>query len=263
MVDVHHEVGMSVATFSRLELGKKKDLDEQDVWTLLRRYNATNDEAEAVLTLWEASRRTVEEWWDAYNDTVSSSYAEFIRAEHTAVMCHAFAPLGLPGLTQTERYARALTEQTDGGGHERTAALTEVRLLRQRRLRAQPPLRMTAFVTEAALRVNVGGERVMREQIRHLLALEALPNVRIVVVPFASASAAILASGFTTFDYADKEPSVVIDAGSMGALDATDEPSYIQRSQRLIDRLMTAGQGPNESVEMLRHYVAKWADREF
>ncbi|WP_079026980.1 helix-turn-helix domain-containing protein [Embleya scabrispora] len=263
MVDVHSEVDMSVATFSRLELGKKKDIDEQTVWVLLRRYGASDDDTRAVLALWETCRQEVEQWWDAYGDTVSSAYAEFIRAEHTAIECQTFTPLGLPGLTQTERYARALTAQTDGGGEERTAIFTEVRLLRQKRLYADPPLRMTAFITEAALRIDVGGERVMREQLQHLLILAELPNVHLVVIPFGSAAVAILGSGFTKFDYPDEEPSVIINAGAAGPFPATDEPSYIQRGQRLIDRLMGAGLAPGESVAMIRQYVTKWSDREF
>ncbi|MFI6587901.1 Scr1 family TA system antitoxin-like transcriptional regulator [Embleya sp. NPDC050493] len=127
----------------------------------------------------------------------------------------------------------------------------------------RPPLRMTAFITEPALRIDVGGERVMREQLQHLLVLAELPNVHLVVIPFGSAAVAILGSGFTKFDYPDEEPSVIINAGAAGPFPATDEPSHIRRGQPLIDRLMGAGLAPGESVAMIRQYVTKWSGREF
>lgn len=60
----------------------------------------------------------------------------------------------------------------------------EVRIARQEVLRGDPPLVLSAVLDEAVLRRRVGGPAAMRDQLRHLLQLAALPHVRLQVIPF-------------------------------------------------------------------------------
>src|SRR2546429_5795007 len=72
-----------------------------------------------------------------------------------------------------------------GGGE--IGPLVDLRLERQQFLtRESRPLYLWAVIGEAALRNNIGGEAVMREQIRHLISSAEMPNVKIQVVPLAS-----------------------------------------------------------------------------
>ncbi|CAM5526926.1 transcriptional regulator [Streptomyces badius] len=90
----------------------------------------------------------------------------------------------VPGLLQTAGYARAVTRASlDGLPDARLDSLVEVRLTRQRVLRASPPLRFTAVLDEAVLHREVGGPEVMRDQLEHLTQVSQLPPRANAVVP--------------------------------------------------------------------------------
>ncbi|SFL51724.1 helix-turn-helix domain-containing protein [Streptomyces pini] len=113
------------------------------------------------------------------------SYAqEFVDAEDRAIALHSYEALLIPGLLQTEAYARALIGNhhpplDDETVQERVAA----RLERQEKLARRPTVAFGFVIYEAALRTRVGGDEVMREQLHHLLEMGELRNVSVQVLP--------------------------------------------------------------------------------
>jgi hypothetical protein len=94
---------------------------------------------------------------------ISANYAEFLAYEAEAVRCFEYQPLLIPALLQTEDYARAITGPGFAAlGPDQVDSLTEVRIRRQERLREDETITLDAVVTEAALRLQVGGPDVMR-----------------------------------------------------------------------------------------------------
>jgi hypothetical protein len=145
---------------------------------------AFTDAAERVLDAGGALRVLQEEVDLA---KLPAFFQDFALIETEAVSRFSYDPLLVPGLLQTEEYARALFS-----GHcpplddEVIEQRIEARLNRQRLLTRTPIVQLAFIIGEAALRNPVGGEEVMRSQVRQLLKVGALRNIEIQVMPAAS-----------------------------------------------------------------------------
>ncbi|MBO8195721.1 helix-turn-helix transcriptional regulator [Streptomyces oryzae] len=113
-----------------------------------------------------------------------SFFRDFVLLEMEAVSRFDYDPLLVPGLLQTEAYARALFE-----GHvpmldeDAIEDSLDARLARQKILTKSPLVDFSFVIGEAALRQELGGPDTMKEQYRHLLAMGKLRNVAVQVVP--------------------------------------------------------------------------------
>ncbi|SEQ45979.1 Helix-turn-helix domain-containing protein [Streptomyces radiopugnans] len=111
-------------------------------------------------------------------------FRNFALIESEALSRFSYDPLLVPGLLQTEGYARAVF-----GGHcpplseETIDQHTEARLSRQKLLTRVPMAELSFIISEEALRDPVGGPEVMREQWRRLLEVNALRNVEVQIMP--------------------------------------------------------------------------------
>ncbi|WP_242613410.1 helix-turn-helix domain-containing protein [Herbihabitans rhizosphaerae] len=126
-------------------------------------------------------------WWHAYSALFSEELLRFFGFEHGAETMRTFESGLIPGLLQTEDYARATIH--GAGPNIRLAEVDKrlaARMKRQERLAGDDPLHLTAVMSEAALRQQVGGREVMRAQLKHLVqrAEEYADNLDIRVVPY-------------------------------------------------------------------------------
>ncbi len=117
-------------------------------------------------------------------DTLIAWFREWAAIEQEATALRGFEPLYVPGLLQTEAYARAVLSGSGLLSPGHVEQQVSARLDRQDILtREEPPL-LTVVIDESVLRRPVGGPTVMREQLAHLVKVgTALPRVRIHVVP--------------------------------------------------------------------------------
>ncbi|MBB5157822.1 helix-turn-helix domain-containing protein [Saccharopolyspora phatthalungensis] len=125
-------------------------------------------------------------WWNTYTpDAVRLGFEDYLEAEEIARRLQSFEIHLVPGLLQTAGYYEAILREAVKGSHEEL--LNERRQLRQERqarLNASDnPLTYHAIVHESALRLPIGGPEVMRNQLRHLLSRNELPNVTIQILP--------------------------------------------------------------------------------
>ena len=123
-------------------------------------------------------------WWDAYADTLNSDYAALIGLEDQATSIRWYAAQIVPGLAQTEAYARVIVRSGSWtyppGEIERRV---QVRMNRQKILTRDQPVTLAVVLDEAVLHHQVGGPQLMRAQLRHLAELSSLPNVEVQVLP--------------------------------------------------------------------------------
>ncbi|MDM4718367.1 DUF5753 domain-containing protein [Micromonospora sp. WMMA1363] len=103
--------------------------------------------------------------------------------ERDAVSLRSYESVVLPGLLQTEAYARAVLSGGGLRGDADVDRLLAARLARQGILTSDDPPQLTAVVDESALRRPVGGRETMREQLHALTAACKAPHVRVHVVP--------------------------------------------------------------------------------
>ncbi|WP_369376743.1 helix-turn-helix domain-containing protein [Streptomyces sp. cg36] len=109
---------------------------------------------------------------------------EYMQVEAEAIAVHWYEPLLIPGLLQTEEYARALiSESYPPLDDEIVEERVNARMHRQDGLRARTSAVFNFVVYEGALRNLVGGRSVMKRQRDHLLGLGGLRNVSVQVLP--------------------------------------------------------------------------------
>lgn len=153
------------------------------------------------------------------------SYAQsFMEAEAEAIALHWYETVLIPGLLQTEDYARALMGShyppvDDETIEERVAG----RLERQEKLRDQPTAMFNFVIYEAALRTGVGGPEVMRGQLVRLLESGALRNVSIQILPADRCSHSWLNGPLVLLESAQHEQHAYTEGQKSGMLHADVE----------------------------------------
>ncbi|MBW5258411.1 DUF5753 domain-containing protein, partial [Streptomyces poriferorum] len=167
-------------------------------------------------------------WWHAYRGLIPPQYRDFISLESQARTARTLETSVVPGLLQTAGYARAVTRASlDGLPTGQLDSLVEVRLARQGVLRSDPPLRLSAVLDEAVLRREVGGRRVMREQLRHLSRVAQLPHVQLQLLPFSVGGYVGLTGPFVIFSFPTTSDLDVV------VLDHLTSSLYLERKEDL------------------------------
>ncbi|MBC6460042.1 helix-turn-helix transcriptional regulator [Actinomadura sp. HBU206391] len=140
----------------------------------------------------------------------------------------------VPGLLQTESFTRA---QVVAAGLDNIDSRVAHRMKRQEALSRTPPPLLWVILDEGVIRQPVGSSQVMRDQLAHLLALAALPNISIRIVP-TRVGAHVGRDGSFKIMTVDGADAAYIEASEEGRLvvDATDVRSFRARFDRIGDR---------------------------
>ena len=172
----------SESKIARLEQGRTGSRP-REVARLLDRYGADGDERTTLLAL--AEQTTARAWWHGDGDIVPGWVRPYLSAEQSAKLVRTFEAQFVPGLLQTEDYAREIIRPVYP--EDEVERRVEFRLRRQRVLRRRPrPLNLWVVLDEQALLRPIGGPEVMREQARHIIELCGRPNVTVQIAPFGS-----------------------------------------------------------------------------
>ncbi|MGW3562727.1 helix-turn-helix domain-containing protein [Streptomyces sp. NPDC000941] len=176
-LDVTHA---TIRRMEKAEVGLKLPYVEK----LLRTYGVTDpEEVEGFLSL--AREANKPGWWHRFRDVLPEWFNTFVSLEGEANLIRAYEPHYVPGLLQTEDYARAV--MCAGMPHaadaetERNVAL---RMERQALLTRPNPPMLWVVMDETVLRRPIGGPEVMREQITRLIEAATMPNIRLQIMPF-------------------------------------------------------------------------------
>src|SRR5205823_4013589 len=123
-----------------------------------------------------------------YGDVIPEGFDVYIGLEEAASELSWYEPELVPGLLQTEGYARTLISADNPGvGEEEISRRVHVRMARQPLIRrATAPLQLDVALNEGILRRPVGGPRVMAEQLDQLAEVSELANVSLRVAPFSA-----------------------------------------------------------------------------
>lgn len=190
-------------------------------------------------------------WWDTVGrDALVDDALVYVELEDEALDVRTFKIDLVDGLMQTPEYAAAVIHADQPTA---PAALVrrqvDVRTRRQARLHGANPLRVTAIITEGALRIPVGGPATMRRQLGHLLALMELPNVNLGVVPATGAYPA-MGTPFHILSFDSRYP----DVGYVELLDKgvyLEEPDEVQLYASRFAGLRAVALGAEQSRELI------------
>jgi transcriptional regulator with XRE-family HTH domain len=198
--DVARELGWSPAKVSRYELARTM-LQETDVGRLLDYYEITGDQRAQLLAL--AKDAAEKGWWEEDSDAITSGLEQLIGLEAEARSIAIWRMAQVPGLLQTEAYARSIiagfdrVERTSPGLVERRV---QVRMRRQQVLSRDPPLELSVVLDESVLHRKIGSQNVMYEQLQRLAREAERPNVSLQVFPL-RADHPVIAESFLIFSF--------------------------------------------------------------
>lgn len=250
--DAAHLLGWHQSKVSRIETGAS-GVKPGDVTRLLDLYAVRDAQLRALLEVLAGSAGGGGAgWWHAYRGLIPPQYRDFISLESQADTVRTLETSVVPGLLQTAGYARAVTRASlDGLPADDLDSLVEVRLTRQRVLRAKPPLRFTAVLDEAVLHREVGGPEVMRDQLDHLTQVAQLPHVKLQLLPFSVGGYVGLTSPFVIFSFPNISDLDVV------VLDHLTSSLYLERKEDLdayssaFRTLQTHALPPDHSLELI------------
>ncbi|MEU9883991.1 helix-turn-helix transcriptional regulator [Sphaerisporangium sp. NPDC051011] len=247
--DVGKAIGRTHATLVNWEHGKTK-ISKSDLLCLMTELGVPNDVRAGLEQLRDESGPGAGQW-AVYG--LPDSLKPLISFEADAVAVTAFEPIIIPGLLQTEDYARAIHI---AGPHtvapENVEKWVAARIQRQRQLTGAAPLKFHAVISEAALRLQVGGSSVMTTQIEHLLESSRLDNITIQILPAAAGAHPALAGNFTILHFADptSDPPLGYFDGPLGGYMISDE-AQVAAMADMFDDICAKAATEAESTRML------------
>jgi hypothetical protein len=198
-------------------------------------------------------------WWHDYDDVLASWFQTYVGLEEAASLIRSYEVQFVPGLLQTEDYARSVIVS---GRPELRAEEVErrvgLRLERQRVLTRQyNPVQLWVVVDEAALRRPIGGARVMRGQVQRLLDLSEMPNVTTQIMPFRFGGHAAEGGAFSILRFPEPDlPDVVYVEELVSAL-YLDKRDHVDRYLETMNRLTVDSQPPEISAETLQKMLTR------
>ncbi|MEV3922372.1 helix-turn-helix domain-containing protein [Actinomadura coerulea] len=174
-------IGASESKIARLEQGRT-GAKPRDVAGLLDRYGTDPGERATLLAL--AEQTGARPWWHGDGDIVPRWVRDYLSAEQAAKLVRTFEAQFVPGLLQTDDYARGLFRLLRPESEDEVERRVEFRTRRQRVLRRRPrPLNLWVVLDQGALWRPVCAPDTMRMQIRHIIEQCRRPNVTIQIAP--------------------------------------------------------------------------------
>lgn len=249
-----YEIRASRSKISRVEHGRV-GFKERDVSDLLSLYGVTDsDERQRMLAL--ARRANDHGWWAKYDDIMPDWFESYVGLEQATTLIRTYELQFVPGLFQTDGYARAVTML----GH-RAASASEIerrvslRMQRQELFTADDSPRIWAVIDESALRRPVGGRDVMRAQLRHLVAVTEYPRVTLQVMPFSRGGHPAAGGSFSILRFAEADlPDIVYIEQLTSAL-YLERRDEVDNYMEVMNRLSAEAETPADSAGLLQKII--------
>ena len=259
--EVAEAVGWSASKVSRIETAQTAPR-ESDIKKLLTLYGIGGRDAEELLAL--AKEAAGKGWWETYSPTLPPEYSALIGMEAEAQSALSWAAQIVPGLFQTDEYAREVTngylERIAPVPPRETRRRVEVRLARQQVLTRENPLQLSAVLDESVLYRRFGDRDVMNSQLKKLLELSERDNISLRILPLEGrhpiGTGAFVLLRFGDVHHVTHQDVVYIENLTGGRY--VEEEEEVYRYQRSFDRLSELALDKAESRKMLMIARDKW-----
>jgi transcriptional regulator with XRE-family HTH domain len=246
------ELGSSEAKVRHMENGRNVP-SKPDLTVLMLLYKAPPEIREDLEELRQTANRRG--WWSSYR--LPPWLHNYVGMESDASLIRSFELELIPGLLQTEAYARRvhtlgpnLIDQND------VDRMVTARLKRQERLTGEDPVEFRAIISEAAFH-RMRGSDFAADQHRYLLAMAERPNITITVLPFAKRLHQSMSGGFILLSFPDDTaaPVAFVDYALGGQLE--HEPGVVNQLSDVYDELVSRSLSAEESAEFIDDWLSK------
>jgi transcriptional regulator with XRE-family HTH domain len=251
--DVADRTGIDRATLYRIETARARP-QARTLRALLELYGADEAKRDELLDLARGAARRG--WLSPYD--LPAQYTMYIGFEAEAASLLNFECSHVPGLLQTEDYARAAIRRgMPDGSREDIENRIRARIGRQELLHGNSPLKLWAIADEAVLRRLVGGRAVMRAQLDHIAEMADLPNVTFQVIPFSAGAHPGMSGEFVILRFEEPVGADVVYIESMAGDLFLEEPGEIGRYATTFEHLRALALPPDASVALVREVAGE------
>jgi Domain of unknown function (DUF5753)/Helix-turn-helix domain len=240
----------SHSKISRMEHGRV-GFKERDIADLLTLYGVNGGEERAAL-LGLAREANTPGWWQGYSDILPHWVEPYFGLEAAASFIRNYELQFVPGLLQTEGYARALIRLGNAATEDDVMRRAEARLSRQEILSRETPPRLWAVMDEGALRRSIGGKAVMREQIRHLIDMCDHPAVTLQLLPFQIGAHPAMGGPFTILRFSEPDLRDVVYIEQLTSALYLDKPAEVDSYLEVMEQLCLQAEPAAKTPEILK-----------
>ncbi len=237
----------------RLENGQV-GFKERDLVDLLDLYGVTDAvEIASLITL--AREASQPGWWQQYGDVLAAWFRAYVDLESAASLIRCYEGQLVPGLLQTEDYARSVIRGALEDRPEEIERRVGLRMARQTLLGRPDAPRLWVVLDEAALRRPVGGRKVMRAQLQRLIQATEMPNVILQVIRMQAGAHPAMVGAFSILRFADPDlPDVVYVEHLTNAL-YLDKREDVERYLHVMEAISVRAEAPGRTAEILDEIV--------
>jgi transcriptional regulator with XRE-family HTH domain len=193
--------------------------------------------------------------YDKYRESLSNEALQFFGYEAAAIAIRDLQIVFIPGLLQTDDYAREVVRSVQGITGDIDGFLASRRDRQQKIILRESPPRLAFMIDEAVLYRPFGSAAIMREQLEKLVELGRHPDISITIVPLSLGASPALRGSFTLLEF-DEYPDVLFIEGPRGDINVYDEEATAARRQT-----WTALETQLTTTPELDHYIRRALDK--
>ncbi|AQU67556.1 helix-turn-helix domain-containing protein [Streptomyces niveus] len=246
---LREESGKSLATLGEETTYDRAYLHKLETGTrvgspeVIAALSAVYGTGEQLLMLWQLARE------DAFAD----KYKRFMQLEAKATVRYEHAVGAIPGLLQTEGYAREVFEATRARDENDLSEEIAARLGRQELLQREDAQHFRAVLDESVLRRRTRDPKEWTKQLEHLLEACQLPNVTLQVLPFDAGPHGLMGTSVTILWLPDGKAVAYTEDAHSGQL--IEDPSEVEKLRLSYDLLRDLALSPRDSVAFIERLL--------
>jgi hypothetical protein len=239
-------IGVSRSTLGRMERAETTIMPAV-VEKMLRLYGVEEEDIEPLVELAKQARKRG--WWQRYNDVLPDWFEVYVGLEAEASLISEYDPALIPGILQTEDYARTVIKaEHPNETSKEIERRAELRMQRQQR-EQMPKLWM--IVDEAVLRRTVGSRDIMRQQLQHVLQVAEQPGNDIQVLPFDAGEHGSMGVAFSILSFPDPRDAPMVYLENQVSSLYLEEDHEVQRYREVFEHLKATATSIRKSDEMI------------
>ncbi len=252
---ITQRLGFSRNYWSAVE-NERKILSEENLVKLLDLFEFDQEERQELLDLRTAAKERG--WWSGYSAVLDDEIERLFGLEFGAYSIRGYESILIPGLLQIPDYARAIMTQSVTVRQVEVEQQVEIRMRRQERLTGDSPLRLTALISEAVLRQEIGGRAVIRRQLAHVLEMvEGHPDtIDVRVIPFRVPACGLFGSAtMQIIGFQNRRLPTVIWQESVTSWGIVDDPTKVRDIAGAYGEALGTALGDQESLHFINQRI--------